>query len=51
VTASIGVTFYRGGPSSAAELVKQADKLLYEAKGSGRNTYRADAQPIEGDPA
>jgi diguanylate cyclase (GGDEF)-like protein/PAS domain S-box-containing protein len=42
VTTSIGLTFYRGGPRSAAELVKRADELLYEAKGSGRNACRAD---------
>lgn len=43
VTTSIGLTFYRGGPGSAAGLVSRADKLLYEAKASGRNAYRADA--------
>ena len=48
VTTSIGLTFYRGGPSTAAELVKRADELLYEAKGSGRNACRADTKPIDG---
>jgi diguanylate cyclase (GGDEF)-like protein/PAS domain S-box-containing protein len=43
VTTSIGLTFYRGGPGSAADLVRQADKLLYEAKASGRNAYQVDS--------
>ena len=41
VSASIGVTYYSGQHVSAAELLKRADVLLYEAKQAGRNTFRA----------
>ena len=40
VTTSIGLAFYQGGPMSAAELVEQADQMLYEAKGAGRNNFK-----------
>jgi diguanylate cyclase (GGDEF)-like protein/PAS domain S-box-containing protein len=38
VQASIGVAFVEGG-SSAAELLRDADAALYEAKRKGRNTF------------
>ncbi|HEV7814840.1 MAG TPA: diguanylate cyclase [Janthinobacterium sp.] len=41
VSASIGLSFYRGEDISPAALLKQADILLYRAKQGGRNTYRA----------
>jgi diguanylate cyclase (GGDEF)-like protein/PAS domain S-box-containing protein len=37
ITTSIGVAFYQGGTATAAALVKQADEMLYRAKGAGRN--------------
>ena len=41
VTASIGIAIYPGdGDSDVQELLKKADKAMYAAKGSGRNTYR-----------
>jgi len=45
VTTSIGVAFYEGGAATAAELVREADQRLYEAKDAGRNTYRASPPP------
>ena len=42
VTLSIGVISYypvRGRRGESLELLKQADKALYEAKGKGRNTF------------
>lgn len=41
VSVSIGLAFYRGEPIDADALIKQADRLLYQAKEAGRNTYRA----------
>lgn len=41
ISASIGVTFYEDEDLAPAELLKQADVLLYRAKQAGRNTYRA----------
>ena len=43
VSASIGLTFYQDGALDPDALLKQADKLLYQAKQAGRNTYRAAA--------
>ncbi|UXI68723.1 PAS domain S-box protein [Tahibacter amnicola] len=40
IGASIGVAMYEGSAQSTAELVRQADAQLYEAKQAGRNTYR-----------
>jgi diguanylate cyclase (GGDEF)-like protein len=40
VTASIGIALYPTDGSDEKELLKQADKAMYVAKGSGRNTYR-----------
>lgn len=37
VTASIGFAESRGGKSSPWDVLKQADKALYRAKGKGRN--------------
>ncbi len=41
ISASIGLAFYRDEEISCAELLHRADLLLYQAKQSGRNTYRA----------
>ncbi|MGZ8315872.1 MAG: diguanylate cyclase domain-containing protein [Telluria sp.] len=43
VSASIGVAFYNGGLLEPEELMRQADVMLYEAKQSGRNAFRAEA--------
>jgi len=37
ITVSIGVTSLKAGLKDAEELVKMADKALYEAKDTGRN--------------
>ncbi len=44
VSASIGLAYYQGEDISPADLLNRADKLLYEAKQAGRNTFRADDQ-------
>ena len=36
-TSSIGITLFKGGDLSMAELLKQADRAMYLAKYSGRN--------------
>jgi diguanylate cyclase (GGDEF)-like protein/PAS domain S-box-containing protein len=41
VTTSIGLAFFQGGSMSAEALVKQADEMLYQAKGAGRNNVQA----------
>jgi diguanylate cyclase (GGDEF)-like protein len=43
VSASIGLAFYSGEAITPDTLIKQADRLLYQAKEAGRNTYRAAA--------
>lgn len=39
-TPSIGITFIKGKEYDQDELIKQADRAMYDAKKSGRNTYR-----------
>ncbi len=39
-TASIGIALYNGNHVSAEDLVKRADIAMYQAKVSGRNTFR-----------
>ena len=39
-TPSIGITFIQGKEYDQDELIKQADRAMYDAKKSGRNTYR-----------
>jgi diguanylate cyclase (GGDEF)-like protein/PAS domain S-box-containing protein len=41
VTTSIGLAFFQGGNTTAEALVKQADEMLYQAKGAGRNNVQA----------
>ena len=48
VTTSIGLTFYQGAASTVEALVKQADVMLYQAKGAGRNTVQVELRLIEG---
>ena len=45
VTMSIGAAIYLDHGSFQAELYKSADMALYEAKGSGRNTWRCYGHP------
>ena len=40
IGASIGITFCSQDCDDASKLFQQADKMLYEAKNAGRNTYR-----------
>jgi diguanylate cyclase (GGDEF)-like protein/PAS domain S-box-containing protein len=41
VTTSIGLAFFQGGSMTAESLIKQADEMLYQAKGAGRNNVQA----------
>ena len=43
VSASIGLAYFAGGKVDPDALIKAADRLLYQAKEGGRNTYRAAA--------
>jgi diguanylate cyclase (GGDEF)-like protein/PAS domain S-box-containing protein len=43
VSASIGLAYYTDGPADPDALLREADRLLYQAKQAGRNTYRAAA--------
>ena len=43
VSASIGLAYFRGGEIDPDALIREADRLLYQAKQAGRNTYRAAA--------
>ena len=43
VSASIGLAYYCDEDIAPDALIKQADRLLYQAKEAGRNTYRAAA--------
>ena len=43
ITVSVGVSSLKGGPDTAADLLKRADVALYEAKTSGRNKVVARA--------
>jgi diguanylate cyclase (GGDEF)-like protein/PAS domain S-box-containing protein len=45
-TASIGIAFTRGD-TAGAELMKQADAALYQAKGAGRNKYQIARPSLE----
>ncbi|HSW04335.1 diguanylate cyclase domain-containing protein [Aquabacterium sp.] len=48
VTTSIGLAFYQGDATSVDALVKQADVMLYQAKGAGRNNVQVALRLIEG---
>jgi two-component system cell cycle response regulator len=43
ITASLGISSTVGGAESAEQLLKQADRALYEAKHGGRNRVVAAA--------
>lgn len=47
-TASIGAAIYAGQRCTAADLLKQADQAMYEAKSSGKNRYSIvlDSEPM-----
>ncbi|MBC7682572.1 MAG: diguanylate cyclase [Ferruginibacter sp.] len=40
VGASVGIALHPSGGNTAAELIRSADNAMYEAKRSGKNTYR-----------
>lgn len=44
VTTSIGVALYAGSRLSADVLIRRADQAMYQAKRSGRNTFRIAAE-------
>ena len=46
VTTSIGLAFYQGGQTTSVELLKQADQMLYEAKGAGRNNVQVNLRLV-----
>ena len=48
ITTSIGLAFYQGDATTAEALVKQADVMLYQAKGAGRNNVQMALPAIEG---
>ena len=48
VTTSIGLAFYQGDATTAEALVQQADVMLYQAKGLGRNNVQVALRLIEG---
>jgi len=48
VTTSIGLAFYQGDATTVDALVKQADVMLYQAKGAGRNNVQVALRVIEG---
>ena len=48
VTTSIGLAFYQGGAATAETLIKQADEMLYQAKGAGRNNVQMALRLVEG---
>lgn len=47
VGTSIGIAMYPGNGKTAAELIKNADIAMYEAKRAGRNGYRFFIQEVE----
>ena len=48
VTTSIGLAFYQGDATTVEALVKQADVMLYQAKGAGRNNFQVELRLVEG---
>ncbi|HSW04832.1 sensor domain-containing protein [Aquabacterium sp.] len=47
VTTSIGLAFYQGDATTVEALVQQADVMLYQAKGAGRNNVQAALRLVE----
>ncbi len=41
ISASVGVAYFSQGPFNPDALIKEADRLLYQAKEGGRNTWRS----------
>jgi diguanylate cyclase (GGDEF)-like protein len=48
ITTSIGLAFYQGDATTVEALVKQADVMLYQAKGAGRNNVQMALPVAEG---
>jgi PleD family two-component response regulator len=40
VTFSVGVVTFRNAPESVDEMIRRADRLLYEVKGEGKDDLR-----------
>lgn len=47
VTTSVGLAFYKGEATTADALIKQADVMLYQAKGAGRNNVQVAERVAE----
>jgi diguanylate cyclase (GGDEF)-like protein len=45
VTCSLGLITFRRPPASVAELLAAGDRLMYDAKSTGKNTIRAEILP------
>jgi diguanylate cyclase (GGDEF)-like protein/PAS domain S-box-containing protein len=47
VTASIGISIYRGELTKPEDIMREADLALYEAKGSGRDKYVFHSEELD----
>jgi diguanylate cyclase (GGDEF)-like protein len=47
VTASIGISIYRGELTKPEDMLREADLALYEAKDSGRNKYAFHSEALD----
>ena len=47
ITTSIGIALYDGGTLIQDELIRRADQAMYQAKRSGRNTFRIAREDTE----
>jgi diguanylate cyclase (GGDEF)-like protein/PAS domain S-box-containing protein len=47
VSISLGLAFYEGGDMSTDHLISLADQAMYQAKRSGRNTWRTHNDEVE----
>ena len=46
ISSSIGISIYPNDGITSAELIRQADIAMYEAKSAGRNTYRFTSEEL-----
>jgi diguanylate cyclase (GGDEF)-like protein len=47
ISASIGIACYPDDGKDEQTLLRKADAAMYDAKQSGRNTYRLHSQPLQ----